>query len=81
MAGVEDGLEAAEAVVALSHKRRVLPTMVALKDYNYRTPETPLLGKPFDAEALRSKVRELLDAPRTPPAALVAPLPARRHPQ
>ncbi len=38
-------IDATEAVVALSHKRRVLPTSVVLKDYNYRTPETPLLGE------------------------------------
>ena len=32
-------------------------------------PATPLLGKPFEPEALRSRVRELLDtAPATPAA-------------
>lgn len=38
-------VDASEPIFALSHQRRVLPQAVALKDYNYRTPETPLLGE------------------------------------
>lgn len=37
--------DATEPVTAISHRRRVLPASVALKEYNYRTPETPLLGE------------------------------------